>query len=419
VETVLTSEISIKYQRRNFLDKNPPYWTDPTRGSFQVFIEDVKKNDKVYHISLRENVIRPAGGGQAGDRGLLRVGDRVVSIQDTIMDSGSIILVVDDSLPKQSEGTLDIDMDWRKAMMRNHTSEHLFVALMKRTYPNLELGDLWIDGNHGTVELRGVLASFEDIFAAENGVQERVMAALPVEIDFVDAERIDPSVRAREGLTSKHEKLRIVKIGDLDSSACSGIHVESSEHIGYFKVIDVKQSEGNTRVEFVSGEKVIKLTRELYNQALQRKHAYPFEMEQVGAILDGAKVAIDDRSKLIDIVGKLILSGVSIEMIGGTTFRHEYLPGFSSKDLKNLANKLAFEENSVMLLFSPGPKAQVIFRTNKTAHDAGYYISAAVKKYGGRGGGSQDNFTGGFADVADSEDLYEKVVSSVRETLGQ
>jgi alanyl-tRNA synthetase len=405
--------------RCNCLDKRPPYWINPSQGTFNVYIEEIIKHDETYHIILREDIIRPAGGGQAGDRGVLKVGEKEVSIQDTIMESGSITLVVDDSLPRQCEGTLEIDMEWRKAMMRNHTSEHLFVALIKRAFPDVEVGNLWIDGEHGTLELGGGQISLEDIFVAESGVQELIDRAVPVEIDFVDAQMIDPSVRAREGLTSKHESLRIVNIGDLDSSACSGIHVESTDYIGYFKVIDVKYNDASTRVEFVSGEKAIRVTRELYNQVLQRKYTYPFEMEQVGAILDGAKVAIDERLGLIERIGKLISSGVSVEMVGDTTFRHEYLPGFSSKDLKNLANRLVFEDNSVMLLFSPGPKAQIIFRTNNTAHGAEHYISAAIEKYGGRGGGSKENFTGGFIDVIDSEELYQQLVAAVRETLGQ
>ncbi|MFW9767488.1 MAG: DHHA1 domain-containing protein [Candidatus Thorarchaeota archaeon] len=401
------------------MDERPPYWTDPTRDSFKVFIDDVKKDEDAYYITLRENVVRPAGGGQAGDRGLLRIENKVVTIQDTIMDSDRITLIADDSLPKQSKAVLEINMDWRMAMMQNHTSEHLFVSIIKKTYPDLKVGNLWIDGDHGTLELCNVHASFDDIFEAEEGVQVLVDMSIPVKTDFVDAEKIDSSVRAREDLTSKHDMLRIVNVGDLDSSACSGIHVESTEYIGYFKVVDVKYSNGNTRVEFVSGEKAITLTRNLYNQVLLRKHTYPFEMEQVGAILDGAKAAIDDTSKLIDRIGKLISSGVSVEMIGGIAFRHEYLPGFGSKDLRNLANRLSFEERSVILLFSPGPKAHVVFRTNNTTHDAAYYISAAVKKYGGKGGGSKDNFTGGFVDVAEYEELYEKLVSAVRESLSQ
>ncbi|MGY5864355.1 MAG: hypothetical protein RTV41_07105 [Candidatus Thorarchaeota archaeon] len=401
------------------MDGKPTYWTDPTNVSFMVFIENVKKHDKIYHIVLKENVIRPAGGGQAGDRGRLRVGDQEVSITDTIMDSGKITLVVDGLIPEQKEGKLDIDLDWRLAMMRNHTSEHLFVSIMKKKFPDLEVGELWIDGEHGTVELCGVTASFDEIFKAENEVQDMVTKSVAVQSEFVDAKEIDPSTRAREGLASKHDMLRIVKVGDLDSSACSGIHVETTDQIGLFKVIDVKYDGDSTRIEFVTGDGAMIKTNELYNTVLRRKLTYPFEMEQVGAVLDWAKLAIDDKTRLIERIGKLMSSGVSVENIGGVVYRFEYLPGFKSKDLKNLANRLTFEEPSVFLLFAPGTKSQVILRTFNIDQDASYYISQAVKEHDGRGGGSKENFTGGFTDVANPEKLFDALVSAVRKVLGQ
>jgi alanyl-tRNA synthetase len=388
-------------------------------GSFKVFIDEVKKHEKMFHVVLKENVIRPAGGGQAGDRGRLRVGDQEVAIIDTVMDSGKITLVADGHIPEQSEGNLDIDLDWRLAMMRNHTSEHLFVALMKKKFPDLEIGELWIDGIHGSIELIGVNASFDDIFDAEKMVQEIVEHSVTVQSEFVDAGKIDSSTRAREGLTSKHDNLRIVKVGDLDSSACSGIHVETTDLIGFFKVIDVKYDGDSTRIEFVSEEGAVVKTRDLYNTVLRRKLTYPFEMEQVGAVLDWAKIAIEDKTSLIERIGKLISSGMSLENIGGVVYRYEYLPGFRSKDLKNLANRFTFDESSVVLLFAPGPKSQVILRTFNTDYDASHYISEAVKEHGGRGGGSKENFTGGFTDITDPEKLFDALVSAVREVLSQ
>ncbi|MHA2358899.1 MAG: hypothetical protein ACXAB5_01375 [Candidatus Thorarchaeota archaeon] len=396
-----------------------PYWTDPYLGSFKVFIEEVKDLENQYQIHLRENIIRPAGGGQAGDRGVLTVGDKQVSILDTVIDSGKVILVTDSPLPEESEGQLDIDIEWRTSMMNNHTSEHIFVSTLKEKYPDLKVGDLWIDGDHGTVELVSVNVSFEDVFLAESKVQGIINRDIRVQSQFIDADKFDSSIRAREGLTSKHDKLRVIKVGNIDSSACSGIHVESTGQIGFFKIVDVKHTTDSTKVEFVSGSRALSLTRELYNSVLQRKYNYPFEMEQIGAILDRAKAATADRAQMSEKIIHLITAGVSEEKIGEIVFRHEYLAGFESKTLKNLANQLVFPEASILLLFAPGKKAQVIVRTYHTPNDAKHYISDAVEKLGGKGGGSSDNYTGGFSDVNDPEELYELLVSSIKDTLNQ
>lgn len=388
-------------------------------GSFKVFIESANKKKKHYQIQLRENVIKSAGGGQAGDRGTLKVGTKKVMFSDTIIDSGHVTLISDGSVPERSDGQLEIDLEWRMAMMRNHTAEHIFVSILKRLYPTLEVGNLWIDGKHGSVELRGISASFEDVFNAETEVQEIVTHDIHVQSELVDADKIDPSIRAREGLTSKHEMLRVVKVGDLDSSACSGIHVERTGQIGFFKVIDVKHTDDSTRIEFVTAEQALSKTTNLYNSVLLRKDTYTFEMEQIGPVLDRAKTAVEEKSKMIERISQLVSSEESEEQIGGILFRHEILPGFESKDLRNLANRLALRENSVLLLFAPGPKSQVIFRTFNTPHNAEHYISEVVSEHGGRGGGSSDNFTGGFTDVDNPEDLYVKLVSSIRDVLNQ
>ncbi len=388
-------------------------------SSFSVFIEDVKEIGVRYHIRLREDVIRPAGGGQAGDRGVLSVGNQRVTILDTITESGEVMLVTEEPLSENTKAQLDIDIEWRTSMMRNHTSEHIFVSILKKKYPQLEVGNIWIDGLHGNVELIGVTASFEEVFNAEGEVQRIIGLDIPVESKYVDADKIDPHVRAREGLAGKHEKLRVVSVGEFDSSACSGIHVESTGQIQFFKVVDIRHSEGNTRIEFVSGDGAISLTKELFNNVLLRKDSYPFEMEQIGAVLDKAKIAVEDKSQMIERFSNLLIEGPDIENVGEILFRYEYLPGFESKSLKNLANQFTFSETAVLLLFAPGTKSQIIFRTFSTPHEAKHYISEIIENLGGKGGGSVDSYTGGFVDVEDPKGLFQKIVSRIRKSLSK
>jgi len=395
----------------------PPYWTDPGISEFKVTIKSVRKFDDRYHITMEENVIRPVGGGQAGDRGRLKTGNLSVTIHDTIVDSGDVVLVTDEALTEGEKGQLDIDMEWRFSMMRNHTAEHLFVSSIKSRYENLNVGQLWIDGKHGSVELIGVGLDYDTIFEAETEVMKIIEQDIPVKSDYVDSSSLDQSVRSREGLTDKHSKLRVVSVGDMDSSACSGIHVTRTGDIGFFKVLDVKMSEKTTHVEFVAGLKAAVLTSSLYNVALQRKYSYPFEMEQLGAVLDRAKLAIEDKQKLIEKTTQLLSRGATIEPVADVSFRYEYLPGYDASSLKILANQLSTAGPAVILLFAPGSKSHVILRVNEMVQEASKYISDSVKRLGGKGGGGGDIFTGGFVDVEDPKSLYENLVVEVRKLI--
>jgi alanyl-tRNA synthetase len=395
----------------------PPYWTQPDINEFKVSINSVKRLDDCYYININEDVIRPRGGGQAGEKGSLTVGDKTVEISDTIGNSEGIVLVTSHPVSEGVSGHLMIDMDWRLAIMKNHTAEHIFAAMIKKQIRDVEVGELWIDGTQGSVELMGVGLEPGIIFRAEQDVNESISQDIPVKSNLVNSDKIDQSIRSREGLTEKHEKLRIVRIGELDSSACSGIHVTRTSKIEFFKVVDFKIESKSSHVEFVTGMKAARLVLRLYNTVLQRKYTYPFEMEQVGAVLDKAKNVLDDKQQLVEKIIQLIVGKPTTERIGNITFKHEYLPGFDANSLRVLSNQLSSSQPSVILLFAPGSKSQVILRSNKMSQEAAHFISDSVNNLGGKGGGKGDIFTGGFLNVTDSKKLYMDLVLLVKKSI--
>ncbi|MFW9836054.1 MAG: DHHA1 domain-containing protein [Candidatus Thorarchaeota archaeon] len=394
----------------------PPYWDDTSRREFEVSIESVEKINDNYHVRIGEDVIRPAGGGQAGERGSLTVGNTCVSVKDTISDLEGTVLVADGYVDQGEMGHLNIDMKWRISLMRNHTAEHLFVSIINKKHV-IKVGELWIDGKYGSVEILGADLTLENILEAELEVMQAIERNLPVESSFVDSNSLDSSVRSRDGLAQKHDRLRIVRVGEMDSSACSGIHVEQTGDIGFFKVIDVKSGEKRTRVEFMAGMNAALHVVSVYNAALARKYSYPFEMEQLGPVLDRAKIAIEDKQMMIEKIVQMVSEGPSVIEIGNVNFRSEFLPGFDAGSLRVLSNQLKVSGPTIILLFGSGQKSQVILRVNAVHHEAAHYISSVVKKLGGKGGGKGEVFTGGFVDVSEPNALYEELVEYVRKQI--
>jgi alanyl-tRNA synthetase len=396
----------------------PPYWNDPNRGGFDVSVERVEQVGTSYHIQIKEDIIRPSGGGQAGDRGSLKIKDSCVPIIDTISEPNGIVLVSTEEPSPGHKGQLEIDMEWRQSMMKNHTAEHLLASIIKKK-KDVAVGQLWIDGDHGTVELLGKEIELNTIFEAEADVLDIIERNVRVETSFVDSSEVDSTIRTREGLTEKHEKLRVVTIGEIDSCACSGIHVLHTKDIGFFKILDVKKNERSTHIEFVTGAKASHYVSDIYNMALQRKYSYPFEMEQLGAVLDKAKQAIDIKQELIEKIINLFTESSSVEQIKGVGFRHEYLPGFDSNTLSILANQMTSTKPLVLLLFAPGIKSHLILRVYNMPQEASYYISDAVKQVGGRGGGKADLFSGGFTEVVAPIEVYERLIQSIQKLIRQ
>ncbi|NHJ13402.1 MAG: hypothetical protein EAX95_06975 [Candidatus Thorarchaeota archaeon] len=397
----------------------PPYWTSPLRDSFQVTAISCEQKGDRFEVAIEEDVVRPAGGGQAGDRGQIEWNHNSAQILDSALIEEKVVLITDKMVEPGTRARLHLDMQWRRASMRNHTAEHIFVASMKKIHSEVELGYIWIDGENGVVDLCGAILSFEDVVEAEKAVQDLIRGDYPVITELVPAANLPESVRAREGITKKHETMRIVKVGDYDESACSGIHVLNTGDIGAFKLVDLKQLERGIRVEFVTGAKAISMMVDTFNEILRRKHDYPYEIEQIGAVIDKARAISLERTAMLNKITELILEGRRVEQVNGINFIHHLLPGFGAKDMKHLLKQIKIEEPFAVMLSNTGEKPSLILWTGGLKKPAGDYISRIVEERGGRGGGSKEVYTGGFSDVEDLEGLFQGIISDLRESLGR
>ncbi|TFG99578.1 hypothetical protein E4H12_02215 [Candidatus Thorarchaeota archaeon] len=400
------------------MKSQPYYWTDPMKDQFDTEIESIIEANGHFYIRIKNQVVKPAGGGQAGDRGLLLVGETKFEFIDTILHEDQTVLVMKNSpISYMGKAILQIDMTWRKAMMTNHTSEHIFVGSIKKNFPRLKLGRIWIDGNHGTVILEGQSLPLEDILETETEVNAIIRESLYVTTEVVSAGDVDETVRAREGVTSKNAEIRLVNVGTFDSSACSGIHVTNTSDIRAFKIIDVKIQEGNTHIEFVSGSIAVSKLLEIYNVALTRKYSYPYEIEQLGAILDKSKLLQLSYDNAAEKILQLMRDGPSKEQLNGVTFWYEYLPGFEVSTARQLIKDLKLTEPSLTLFFTSGKKTNIVLWTKGMPKDAEFYISDIVQSLGGKGGGSAESYTGGFAGEVNPNELFLILVERVKERI--
>ena len=388
------------------------------KEKFDIEVESILEVNGHFHIRISKQVARPAGGGQAGDRGVLSIDEKKYEFIDTILHNGNTVLVMKNS-PTSSKGKaiLKLDMSWRKAMMTNHTSEHIFVGAMKKKYTELKLGKIWIDGSHGTVVLEGKVILLEEILEIEKEVNKLIHDSIYVTTKVVTAGEVDDTVRAREGVTSKNDMIRLVNVGEFDSSACSGIHVTNTSDIRTFKIIDVKAQDGNTHIEFVSGAIATSRLADVYNTALTRKYTYPFEMEQLGAILDKSKTLLGAYEEAVEKILQLMREGPSKEQLNEITFWHEYLPGFEISTTRHLIKELKLEEPSVTLFLTTGKKINIVLWTKGMPKDAAHYIATIVDELGGRGGGSAEAYTGGFTEVKHPQELFLTLVERVKERI--
>ena len=88
------------------------------------------------------------------------------------------------------------------------------------------------------------------VAAIEAKVNEIINAALPVTIRFVSKEEAADIVDLSKLPEDASETLRIVRIGDYDTCACIGAHVNNTSEIGHFKMLTYDYTDGRLRLRF-------------------------------------------------------------------------------------------------------------------------------------------------------------------------
>jgi misacylated tRNA(Ala) deacylase len=227
----------------------PLYRDDPYRRSCATTVVAADERG----IRLAATVFYPAGGGQPGDTGVLRVPDgATIPIVDTRKGDGSaeVVHVVAPGTPLPEPGTaVTAEIDWarRYRHMRFHTCLHLLCAAVP--YP-VTGGRIGADKSHLDFDLQGASVEKESI---ESRVNELIRAAIPVRPRWItDAELASAPELVRTMSVAPptgQGRVRLLEIKGVDLQACGGTHVANTAEIGPIAVLKIR-SEGkrNRRV---------------------------------------------------------------------------------------------------------------------------------------------------------------------------
>ena len=120
-----------------------------------------------------------------------------------------------------------------------HTAEHILNQTMVRMFgcPRSKNAHIERKKSKCDYELQEEPTA-EMMEEVERRINEVIDRHLPVTIEFV------PKAEAAS------ETLRIVRIGDYDTCACIGAHVNNTSEIGHFKMLTYDYTDGRLRLRF-------------------------------------------------------------------------------------------------------------------------------------------------------------------------
>ncbi len=214
------------------------------------------------NIILEKTAFYPTSGGQLHDIGWLE-GASKVEVKDTFKQDGIILHKVEGDLTGWKVGDTvkgHVDEARRRQLAQHHTVTHIINGVAKKVLGN----HIWQAGAEKTEE-KGRLdithydsLSPEQLEAIEAGANQVIKDAIEVESMILPKDEAEKSYgfRLYQGGAIPGDELRVVRVGDIDTEACGGTHLNNTSEAIRIIILGTKKiQDGIIRIEYVAGKR--------------------------------------------------------------------------------------------------------------------------------------------------------------------
>ncbi|MCE5310898.1 MAG: DHHA1 domain-containing protein [Acidobacteriales bacterium] len=338
-------------------------------------------------LILDRTAFYPASGGQPCDFGTIE-GVQVLNVEED--DEGRIVHSL--SAPVAGD-TVNCRVDWERRFdhMQQHSGQHLLSAVIVECCGiptvSFHLGE-----------------EFSTIDIATGSLDARVVARIESRANQVIAENRAVTVEYRDpsdqadlrAPSSRQGTLRVVKMEDLDVSACGGTHVHATGEIGCLLVGRLDKMHGNVRIEFVCGSRAVRRARADYDALSRIARTLGTPM----AATPDAVTAQQDRLKELEKAcrrlavelakrrGRELYETAPVTASGLRVHENVIASGSLGDDVRAEAQSFTASPRAVYLAASRDPAAILLAVSADAGLQAGAVLKQALAAAGGRGGGS-------------------------------
>lgn len=367
-------------------------------------------------IVLDSTAFYPGGGGQVCDLGHIR-GLRVTDVHE--IEGGDIAHIVPGNDLKAGERVwCEVDWNRRFDLMQGHTGEHLLFCSLKRQCPDMAITKIYISPESKYVIVNHDL-TWEQIEAAVKFANGAIADNLPVTHSIMD--RDDPEllerVRIKLDRIPEGEEITVVAIGDIDYSACSGIHVMETSELEML-LVDRKVSAGpeGTAIHFKVGSAAKTAAVGLATVAMSVTDTMGCRLEDAPRAVANLKADDESKSRLLRDATRRLASMVLPSDVAGVPVYSAALPGADRNALNELAEK-ARSEGGVALIVGEGDSLSVLMSSGTDRVDCRSLLPRILKAFGGRGGGKPEFAQGGVPDGSAARRVLDAMAEAVSKAL--
>jgi alanyl-tRNA synthetase len=401
-------------------------------------LEGAEEGEEV-RVFLDRTPFYAEGGGQVGDRGLIRTPSGVIRVIDTVPAGDRSIVhtgvVESGEVRPGEEAHAEVDPERREATARAHTSTHVVHATLRELLGEharqagslVEPGRLRFDFPHPSAVAREQLQEAELI---ANRRLARDDAPSIFETSMEEAKRLGAVMLFGE---KYGDTVRVVEIGDYSRELCGGTHVVRTGNIGVIRLLhEGSIGAGMRRVEALVGPDAL---REInVERALLHDLVEAIGSNDPRSAIDHARKVIEENKRLRSELGKLqkgdrdaIIASLvqDAQDVDGLALVVSEVPGEDASGLRELAQKvrdrLQGRPAAVVLGGGADGKAQLVAASTSEAVARGVtapeLLREAAGVIGGGAGGKDILAMAGGRDVSAISQALGGIPARARELL--
>ena len=394
------------------------YYIDQYLREFTAEIIDILEIDNKFHLLLDKTAFFPGGGGQFCDLGKIDSHD----VTDVYEKEGKIYHVLAKKPIKIDKVKCEIDWNRREDGMHQHFAQHVlsgcFYNLFKSNTVSFHLGQ-----ESSTVDIQGILT--------EEQIREAELYANRVISEDIKLEVLTPSKKdlkkiwIRRELPDTSNEIRIVKIGELDSNACCGVHPRSTLDLRMIKIKRWEKNRGNTRIEYYAGKRAINymLKRDLIldNICKSLKSGEDEVINGISNINERNQELVNENKKLEEIISNNEIKNMIEESfkVNGVYIIKKIYNDKSIKYVSKVVSKITENENAIVLTGVINEnKVNLIYGSSKSLNvDMNSLLKDSIKLVDGNGGGSKSLAQGGGKNNGNLESTLDYAFNKITNLL--
>lgn len=384
------------------------YHEDAYVLDFEAIVVSQTEREGRPAVVLDRTAFYPEGGGQPWDTGTLEG----VPVRAVVEVSGDVFHLLDRPL-EATHVHGHVDGERRRDHRQQHHGQHLLSrALVEMAQANTV--SFHLGGDASSVDLDRTVSE-ELLEAAGRRANEVVWEARPVTTQVVTRSRAEALGIDVPPDTGPH--VRLVEAEGFDLQPCGGTHPTNTAEVGVVVVQVGERYKGGTRVHFVCGHRALRLLGEQRRALQELKRVFSSPLEGLAAAAEKTALQLaETRREVRNLADRAVLSEAALLLASteGSDVLVRVYEGWSSDDLRALAQRVVSMRHCVVLLGSRAGSAHLVFAQSAgLSHDIPGLLREAAHRLGGRGGGKGNMAQGGSDNTQDLEKVIALVAREI------